>query len=87
MSIRMADYKLVRYDVNAETLSGAANQGVTAAKLYNLREDIGEARDLADQQPEKVRELQTKWDAWNAGNVQPLWGGEGRGGKAKKKAQ
>jgi hypothetical protein len=23
-----------------------------------------------------VRELQAKWDAWNAANVKPLWGGQ-----------
>ena len=88
MAIRAGDYKLVRYDVNADTQTGAGNQGVTAAKLYNLRDDIGEARDLAATQPEKAQELQSQWDAWNAANVKPLWGGgvaEGGGAKAKNK--
>jgi hypothetical protein len=44
--------------------------------LYNLAADIGETRDLAAAMPEKVRELQAKWDAWNASNVKPLWGGQ-----------
>jgi arylsulfatase A-like enzyme len=33
-------------------------------ELYNLREDIGEKRNLADQLPEKVRELHAKLVAW-----------------------
>jgi arylsulfatase A-like enzyme len=87
MAIRMGDYKLVRYDVNADTLTGAGNQGVTTARLYNLRDDIGETSDLAAEQPEKVRELQSKWDAWDSANVKPLWGGgQAAGGGGKKGA-
>jgi arylsulfatase A-like enzyme len=77
MAVRMGDFKLVRYDVNADTLSGARNQGVTAKKLYNLRDDLGETRDLAAAMPDKVRELEAKWAAWNTGNVPPLWGSGG----------
>ena len=75
MAIRMGDYKLVRYDKNADTQTGKGNQGVTAAKLYNLASDLGETKDLAAAMPEKVKELQSKWDAWNMANVKPLWGG------------
>jgi len=25
--------------------------------------------------PDKVKELQSKWDAWDKSNVAPLWGG------------
>lgn len=74
MAIRMGDYKLVRYDNNADTQSGARNQGVTAPRLYDLASDIGEAKDLAAAKPDKVRELQSKWDTWNATLVAPLWG-------------
>ena len=77
MAIRAQDFKLVRYDLNADTLTGQRNQGVTAPKLYNLRADIGETKDLASAMPEKLKELQTKWDAWNAANVSSLWGGVG----------
>ncbi len=80
MAIRAGDFKLVRYDVNADTRTGGRNQGVTAPRLYNLREDIGETRDLAAAMPEKVKELQSLWNAWNAGNVAPLWGGGRPGG-------
>ena len=53
------------------------DQGVTAARLYNLATDPGETKDLAATMPDKVKELQAKWDAWNAGNVKPLWGAGG----------
>src|SRR5690606_1346271 len=35
-----------------------------AVELYNLREDPGEARDLARQSPKKVREMQARLAAW-----------------------
>jgi arylsulfatase A-like enzyme len=75
MAIRVGDYKLVRYDSNADTLTGERRQPVTAAKLYNLADDIGEAKDLVALMPDKLKELQAKWDAWNATLVKPLWGG------------
>ena len=74
MAIRAGDYKLVRYDQNADTQTGKP-QPVTAAKLYNLADDIGETKDLAASQPDKVNELQAKWEAWNATLMKPLWGG------------
>jgi arylsulfatase A-like enzyme len=74
MAIRDGDFKLVRYDSNADTLTGQRNQPVTAAKLYNLATDIGEMKDLATAMPEKVKELQSKWDMWNAANIKPRWG-------------
>ena len=79
MAIRVGDFKLVRYDLNADARTGARQQGVSSAKLYNLRDDVGETKDLAAAMPERVKELQAQWDAWNVPNVKPLWGG-GRGG-------
>jgi arylsulfatase A-like enzyme len=82
MAIRVGDFKLVRYDSNADTLTGARNQPVTAARLYNLAADIGETQDLAAVMPDKVKDLQSKWDAWNSANVEPLWGGGRTGNSA-----
>jgi len=76
MAVRIGDYKLVRYDTNADTRTGGRNQPVTAARLYHLVTDIGETKDLAAERPDKVKELQSRWDAWNAGNIRPLWGGD-----------
>ncbi len=93
MAIRMGNYKLVRYDTNADTNTGK-KQPATAAKLYDLAADIGETNDLIAKMPDKAKELQTKWDAWNATLVKPLWGngnsdndGPEPGAPKKKKAE
>jgi arylsulfatase A-like enzyme len=70
MAIRKGDWKLVRYDLAAEGTSGTSE-----TKLYNLRDDIGEAKDLAATNPDKAKELKADWDKWNEKNVKPLWGG------------
>jgi arylsulfatase A-like enzyme len=88
MAIRRGDYKLVRYDSNADTNTGMGGQPVTSAKLYNLKTDAGEANDLAAKEPAVVKELQAAWDAWNEKNVEPLWGsGAGGGGGRKRQRQ
>ncbi|MDZ4686719.1 MAG: sulfatase-like hydrolase/transferase [Planctomycetaceae bacterium] len=87
MAVRQGSFKLVKYDLNADTLTGKNNQGATAAKLYDLSQDIGETTDLAATMPDKVRELQARWDVWNKDNVAPLWGGGGSGQRKNKKAQ
>jgi arylsulfatase A-like enzyme len=70
MAVRKGDWKLVKYDLAAE-----GGSGTSPARLYNLKDDIGEATDLAAKNPEKVKELQADWDRWNAGNVPASWGG------------
>ncbi len=53
--------------------------------LQPRRRHRRETKDLAAAMPEKVKELQAKWDAWNARLVPPLWGdGAGPGSPAKK---
>jgi len=44
-------------------------------EALRLSDDIGETKDLAAAMPDTLKELQSKWDAWNATLVQPLWGG------------
>ncbi len=70
MAIRSGPWKLVRYDHLVDTAAG----GVSPPRLYNLASDLGETTDLAAAQPAKLKELQAKWDAWNATLVKPLWG-------------
>lgn len=77
MAIRDGDFKLVRYDSNADTQTGQKGQPVSAAKLYNLASDIGEKTDLTASMPEKAKELQAKWDAWDKTLMKPLWGSAG----------
>jgi arylsulfatase A-like enzyme len=72
MAIRRDEWKLVRYDLAAE-----GGTGLSAPKLYNLKDDIGEATDLSPKHPDKVRDLQAAWDAWDKANVAPLWGAPG----------
>lgn len=73
-AVRKGDWKLL-----SQARANARQQG--EVRLYNLREDIGETTDLAGKMPEKVAELRAAYDAWNAGNIDPLWRrSEGRGG-------
>jgi arylsulfatase A-like enzyme len=48
-------------------------QGKAAAKLFDLEDDPGEARDLAIQRPADVKRLSTALDAWNRTLAKPLW--------------
>jgi arylsulfatase A-like enzyme len=73
MAIRVGDYKLVRYDTNADTKLGGRTQPVSAARLYDLARDIGERNDRAATEPARMRELQSRWEAWDATLVPPLW--------------
>ena len=41
--------------------------------LVNFAADRGEAMDLSAAQPEKAKELQALWDAWNTNNRPPRW--------------
>lgn len=79
MAVRQGDWKLVRYDLNAE--GKQKGKPVTRPRLYNLADDIGESKDVAAERPAKVKELQKLWDAWNSTLAKPLWGGGGGGGK------
>jgi arylsulfatase A-like enzyme len=78
MAVRQGDWKLVRYDRHADPGQGVSKKtgatDVTARKLYNLAQDIGESHDLSAQYPEKADELQAVWQKWNAQLARPLWG-------------
>ncbi len=67
-AIRHGDWKLV---VGNEPGSPATK--TKPAELINLAADIGEAKNLAGEQPEKVKELQALLVAWNAEQKDPLW--------------
>ena len=54
-------------------------------QLFNLAEDVGEARDLAPEKPEKVAELEAAWRALDAKMVEALWQPGGGGGRRAKK--
>lgn len=49
--------------------------GDKATQLYHLAEDPGEAHDLAAEHPDRVAEMEAAWREFDAGMVDPLWGG------------
>jgi arylsulfatase A-like enzyme len=67
-AIRKGRWKLVDWrDFHARKDSGW--------QLYDLGKDVGEKNDLAASRPEIVAELRDAWEAWNKGNIAPLWHG------------
>jgi arylsulfatase A-like enzyme len=71
MAVRQGDWKLVRARTAAQG-KGQQNSPVGLG-LYNLAADIGEQKNLAAEQPEKVKELQAAWDEWDKSNVAASW--------------
>ncbi len=61
-AIRKGDWKLVVSRIDGPE-----------PRLFNLAADIGEAKDLTAQHPEKAKELKALWDEWNAEQAKPLW--------------
>jgi arylsulfatase A-like enzyme len=74
-AIRDGDMKLV-----------VSKGGSGRPELYDLATDIGESKDLAAGQPEKVKELQAMWDKWSAEQAPPSApdSGPAKGGGKKK---
>lgn len=81
IAIRQGDWKLVK-GAGPGLAPGAGNAPATTqgAQLFNVTKDIGEKTNLADQEPEKVKELAAAWDAWNTGNIPAKWAPGGGGG-------
>jgi arylsulfatase A-like enzyme len=63
-AIRHGDWKLV-----VNNIDGVGKP----AALYSLKDDIGEAKDLAASEPDKAAELKDLWDKWNSEQKAPLW--------------
>jgi hypothetical protein len=42
-------------------------------ELFNLKSDIAEANDLSEKEPNKLKDLQALYVAWNQENIAPLW--------------
>lgn len=59
-AVRHGDHKLV-----------VSKGGSGQPELYDLASDIGESKDLAQAQPEKVKHLQSLYDAWNKEQAEP----------------
>ena len=67
-AVRMGKWKLVDWrDFETKRDSGW--------HLYNLRKDIGEKNDLAEEEQLIVAQLSAAWEKWNKGNIAPQWHG------------
>jgi arylsulfatase A-like enzyme len=75
-AIRHGDWKLVH-----------GQAGENAPELFDLAADVGEQRNLATQQPERVQELQKLWNAWNDEQAAAKKTEGKAGKKGKKKAR
>ena len=76
IALRMGDWKLVK-GVGSKGTEGAERLGkasTAGAELYNLKQDIGEKENLAERNPEKLKELTATWEKLNSEMIDPLWG-------------
>ncbi len=74
MAIRMGEWKLVKAPgAGAAFAERRQRTTVSGAHLYNLRDDVGEQVNLADKEPEKVKQLAAFWEKWNAELEEPRW--------------
>jgi arylsulfatase A-like enzyme len=61
-AIRKGDWKLVASRIDGKE-----------PRLFNLKDDIGEAKDLSSAEPDKAKELLAEWQSWNSQQKAPLW--------------
>ena len=75
LALRMGDWKIVKSigaGVSAEN-PRAGKATLEGVQLYNLRQDLGEKENLAEKNPEKLRELVAVWESYNRQMIDPLW--------------
>jgi arylsulfatase A-like enzyme len=72
VAIRMGDWKLVKAGAGGVE-ARAKDYDLTNAQLYNLASDIGEKTNVADKNPERVKQLAAAWQKWNADLPPPAW--------------
>jgi arylsulfatase A-like enzyme len=81
-AVREGNFKLLRADANSPV------------QLFDLGKDVGEQTDLASAEPERVKQMQKRFDEWNGQLEKPRWNdarnerkqaGDGKGGKAAKR--
>jgi len=69
-ALRRGDWKLVRMPPRGRASADW--------ELYHLAGDIGETKDLAAAEPERLKELTARWNDLDAQMIEPLWGGRQR---------
>lgn len=73
-AIRKGDWKWVGYHPVADKEAGRLSiDAVKPPRLYNLKDDIGEQKDLSAQNRKKAAELEALWMKWNKELKAPLW--------------
>ena len=74
-AIRMGDWKLVvnggRRDTEEDADRAEEKDGAEQIELFNLRDDPSEAKNVAQMNPEKLRELRARYDAYAKAQVPP----------------
>ncbi len=63
-ALRLGDWKLVRQ---------APRRGSAGWEFYNLADDRGETRDLAESRPTALQDAVATWERWNAEMIAPRW--------------
>jgi len=58
---------------NAELRKRIAQLVAPKPMLVNLKDDIGETKDLSAAHPEQVKKLTEAWQKWNASLKPPAW--------------
>jgi arylsulfatase A-like enzyme len=80
MAVRAGDWKLVKAAAGGGRAGGGGaalrreRATVEGAKLFHLKDDIGEQTDLSAKMPDKVAELAGLWQKWNAEQAEARWG-------------
>jgi arylsulfatase A-like enzyme len=92
-AIRSGDWKLVKAPDGQQGGGARARRAendeaatLAGARLFNLAGDVGESKDLAAANPEKVAELSAQWTRWNKELAPPKWNPPRQAKKKKKKA-
>jgi len=72
-AVRMGDWKLLLNASEKDAEEAPADEAKSSGnvELYNLAQDIGEKQNLAVAQPEKVKELRARLNAFLKGAVEP----------------
>lgn len=73
MAIRKGDWKLVRMSDEGFHQDPTPLTDLAVLELYNLKDDIGETKNLASTNPKKLKELADEWTRWTKGLSAPGW--------------
>jgi arylsulfatase A-like enzyme len=73
MAVRQGDWKLVLTPDRPMAADTLPLTDLSAAELYNLKDDIGESHNLAATNTAKAQELAAVWQRWNAELIPPRW--------------